>query len=64
MWLIKLFNGESGGGVSQNLIYVSDKFKYILFDDDINIYSNRNYEYVENTVNSEFDKVNQWLYTS
>ena len=46
------------------MVHVSDKFKFGLFADDTNVlYSSRNYEFVENTVNDELDKVNQWLCT-
>ena len=45
-----------------DIVPVSDKFKFALFADDCNIlYSSRNYEFVENTVNNELDNVNQWL---
>ena len=44
------------------IVHVSDKFKFILFADDRNIlYSRRSYELVENTVNNELDKVDLWL---
>ena len=44
---------------------MSDKFKFVLFADDTNVlYSSRNHEFVENTMNDELDKVNQWLCTN
>ena len=50
-----------------DIVHVSDKFKFVLFADDTNIlYLSRNYEFVivENTVNDELYKVNQWLCTN
>ena len=40
-------------------LQVSNKFNFVLFADDTNyiFYPNRNYEFEENTVNSELDKV-------
>ena len=37
---------------------------FLIADDTNILYSSENYEFVENTVNDELDKVNQWLCTN
>ena len=48
-----------------DLVNVSNKFKYILFADDTNIlYSDKEIDNVQSTVNKELDKIHSWLYTN
>ena len=48
-----------------DILYASEVFKFVLFADDTNIFfSSKNYEYVENTLNTELTKVREWLCTN
>ena len=48
-----------------DLVNVSNKFKYVLFADDTNIlFSDKEIENVQSTVNKELDKIHGWLCTN
>ena len=48
-----------------NIVNVSGKLKFVLFADDTNIlYSNKEIENVEDTVNIEMSKIHEWLCTN
>ena len=48
-----------------DLVNVSNKFKYVLFADDTNIlYSDKDFKNVQGTVNKELDKIHGWLCTN
>ena len=44
-----------------DIVYASEIFTVVLFADDTNIlFSSKNYKYLENTVNTELNKVHEW----
>ena len=46
-----------------DIVSVSDTFKHVLFADDTHLlYSYKNVQTVENVVNGELSKINNWLY--
>ena len=48
-----------------DIVNVSDKLKFVLFADDTNIlYSSKEIEIVENTINIEMSKIHEWIYTN
>ena len=48
-----------------DIVYTSEILKFVLFADDTYIlFSTKKYEYIENTLNTKFNKVYEWLCTN